>query len=713
MRKSHNYAKMAQSSNSGSAMALTIVRSGMEWIPADELDDEGMLEVKEAPQWLVDLWTYVSDTMGVVDLLVNQCQKANISFEGRFGELAERVEMTKQGVINLFHHLQKGQEEINNLHAYNFKSLHKDCVELGSQVYMAISHVTQDLQRKEDYINQALGWMDNGLKETNAFYSDLANRVTTFEQHQTTFDQSVSAWATEKNKQLSEIQAREAHLEQELEAIKLNKVDLRVIDLTEAILRSNEERVSKGLSNNPKEVLEYAVEMERNQRSKTNPTKDTTMADDHFHSANVTPTAAQRWANREAQSTPLPPPPAGETLQLSNHQNQKDQDVEMTDVNPPPKRNRVVQWVMGDGLGKDPKQQHKPAYMHGAADNQFAPGGGAAGHHKPPTGGGGGKGGRNTGLGGDPDGSSSSSSSSDDSGNDFFSRWQKFNKQEKKDKRERHRRHRLLSRSVSPAPATVTQLVSKKPKMIAPKAYGGDRKEDFRVWLHQVKDYMEYCADEFTSDSVKILWLSGLLKEKALTWYQARRLALKKVNDEDSWATFRKALGKRFKDSFEGDRADDKMQKERYKGDISDYLSKMRTHNLKVGLSKVAWRRRLKAGVPDDIKLRLSLYHEDPEDDEDFEDRLEICGKNYEDNNEDLKLLGNSREQNVTTRKPTKPNRDSSRVSKNRRPSATSGGSRLRDGPPKPQFQKGKIIFNDVNEATRGVPAHVVDKRNK
>ena len=688
---------MAHSSSDNNGMALTIARSEMEWRPATEHEDDGEdLVISEPPQWLVDLWAYITRTREAYGQFADQCRNANVSVVDQYGNLADKVEFIKEGCTNLFHHLQKGQEEIKNLHAYNFRSLHKDCTELGSQVYTAMSQLTENLARKEEAIAKANAWMAQGFATFDMFYTD------------------VSRWAAEKNAEMSELQPRVNQLEQELERMKMDQKEFRSVDLTEAILKSYQQRKAQGLSTNPREVLVAVLDSGQNQPADQTPKvihqgdKMDGLTDEHYQAANQNHTIAQRWAEREAQFTPLPPerPP-----RPSNNHKHQDSDVQMIDADAPPKPNRTVQWVFGGAPGGNSQQQHVPAFMHGAAGNSPAPGGGAAGHHEPPTGGGGGKGGGNAPPDDDPDDSSSDSGSHDASGDDFLRRLRRFSRHEDKRKQERRRRRRLLSRSASPAPATVTQLVSKKPKMVAPKAYGGDRKEDFRVWLHQVEDYMEYCSEEFTTDSVKILWLSGLLKDKALTWYQARRLAFKKNNDDDSWATFRKALCKRFKDSFEADKADEQMQQERYNGDISDYLAKMRTHNLKVGLAHVAWRRRLKAGLPEDIVQRVSQYPDPPEDDEDFEQRLEVSGKNYEDFKQESKFRGNTHEQGAVSKRSKKTN--GSGVGRSSGPSATLGGSKPRDGPKKPSFQKGKIIYTDVSQATQGVPLPLVESRKR
>ena len=228
-------------------------------------------------------------------------------------------------------------------------------------------------------------------------------------------------------------------------------------------------------------------------------------------------------------------------------------------------------------------------------------------------------------------------------------------------------------------------------------------------------DYFSYSADLFPGDENKILWISSVLKDKALVWYQNRKETFRQKNEVDDWRRFWLAMKERFRDAFEQEEAERKLNAYEYRNDVASYLAQMRVHNLKVGLTGVAWRQRLKQSLPSDILQRLSQYPIKPEDDEDFERRLLNSGRNHEDFKREKELRDRKGQSENPSRKEDKrKDQDQSRSEKSKYPPTAPKAMRQKGKQTeKATQQKRETVYKEVGEATKGVPASLVEKRRR
>lgn len=278
----------------------------------------------------------------------------------------------------------------------------------------------------------------------------------------------------------------------------------------------------------------------------------------------------------------------------------------------------------------------------------------------------------------------------------------------------------------------VHRLVVTKPTMSAPAKFKGSKSENFTSWFAQLEDYFEYSEGVFPTEGNKIIFVGGLLLEKALQWHQDRREDFRSSGDFDSWKLYTHALKERFTDPFEHEDADRQMQYLRYQGDIADYLAKIKELNLKVHLAGVAWRQRIKSALPFALLDRLSRYPTPPQSDEDFLLRVLEVGKTHESfliESEHHKARGNHHPQEgVPASSPAQRGKHAnkgkkrdmaSRVSIPASHQASSSGrdsyrdkprEQRRDAAPGPARE---VVFTSEEEATRGIPSTLVEKRRR
>lgn len=274
-----------------------------------------------------------------------------------------------------------------------------------------------------------------------------------------------------------------------------------------------------------------------------------------------------------------------------------------------------------------------------------------------------------------------------------FERFLEFERREKESKRRRKHRRRY-SRSHSPAPQRITLS---KPKMIQPEKFSGSRKEDFRVWFRTVEDYLEYSSGQFSNDIQKVIWLGSFLTGKAQIWFQDRRTKLLEERWVDDWRGFRKALKDRFIDPYEDFQADLELEQLEYKDDVSHYLAQFRVLNHRVHLSGVALRNRIFRQIPRRIQERMSMFGPDPEDDEDFLDRVEECGRKDEHFARQQKMLSRGRtEFRAEERKESK-------VRQTQKATARAEGSGSQ--------KKREIVHPDRTTALKGIPESLIKSR--
>jgi hypothetical protein len=241
------------------------------------------------------------------------------------------------------------------------------------------------------------------------------------------------------------------------------------------------------------------------------------------------------------------------------------------------------------------------------------------------------------------------------------------------------------------------------------------------MWWSSVEEYLEYAKGDFDSETDKISWIGGFCRDKALAWHQGRRDQIKESGGRDQWDLYVRELKTRFTDTYEPDDNLRKMEELKYSGDISDYLTQMRTLNIRLRLMGTVWKRMVKKGLGKELFARFSLM-EQPDDDDDFERRLEAVGKGMEEGNREAKALGL---QAIAITRDGKDSRKEKDKGKDRSQSGPSrndrdkpdrkgkkperGGDRERK--PKTNSSTGKVIWTDKKEALMGIPTKDVDER--
>ena len=262
--------------------------------------------------------------------------------------------------------------------------------------------------------------------------------------------------------------------------------------------------------------------------------------------------------------------------------------------------------------------------------------------------------------------------------------------------------------------------ISERPKRKEPFPYNGEP-EKFRSWWSSVEEYLEYARGDYDSEADKISWIGGFCRDKALAWHQGRRDYIKELGQKDQWDLYVEALKKRFTDTYEPDENLRKMEELKYSGDISDYLTQMRTLNIRLRLAGTVWKRMIKKGLGKELFARFTLM-DLPDDDDDFERRLEAVGKGMEEGNREAKALGLQAIAITRDGKDPRKEREKGKDRNQAGPSRSDrdkpdrkakkperGGDKERK--PKPNSSTGKVIWTDKKEALMGIPTSDVDER--
>jgi hypothetical protein len=166
-----------------------------------------------------------------------------------------------------------------------------------------------------------------------------------------------------------------------------------------------------------------------------------------------------------------------------------------------------------------------------------------------------------------------------------------------------------------------------------PPAFDGESQSNFSTWKEEVESYFDYYEKEFLKGSDKIAWIEGILSRKPLCWHQARRRGLAEYRTLDNWNAYWEAAVAQFRNKHEITECSQKIRHLRYKGDISDYLVKLRDLNRKVRLSGQYFRDVIQIQVLMEMVDMMFIFGELPEEDDEFLRILEIAWKRVEQKN--------------------------------------------------------------------------------
>jgi hypothetical protein len=251
--------------------------------------------------------------------------------------------------------------------------------------------------------------------------------------------------------------------------------------------------------------------------------------------------------------------------------------------------------------------------------------------------------------------------------------------------------------------------------MKMPPVFKGDKKdpkEIYRRWIRSVERYLQYFREEFHDDIDKIIWVGGLLEDKALAWYDNREEDMKKFFQVDNWKSFTSTMEERFVDKQEEEKSLRRMNDLKYTGDIEDYLTKMETLNFRVCLSGTSYIHSLKQGMNEEILDRMSTAEVPPKDDTAFIELMRRVGVSYEDRLAEKNRSHQNRD-NSQGKKGNKRKRDEHQgqdKNQEKKPEKDKGSD-----PKKPRTEKKgpKAIHTDKAEALKGIPESLLEARAK
>jgi hypothetical protein len=257
--------------------------------------------------------------------------------------------------------------------------------------------------------------------------------------------------------------------------------------------------------------------------------------------------------------------------------------------------------------------------------------------------------------------------------------------------------------------------VSERPRRKEPPQFKGDTTE-FRMWWNTIEEHLEYAKGDFETDPEKISWVGGFCRDKALAWHQNRRENFKFLELKDEWDLYVEAIKKRFTDTYEVNDHIRQMEELKYSGDISDYLTQMRALNIRARLAGPIWKRTIKKRLGKELFTRFTMM-EQPDDDDDFERRLEAVGKGMEEGNREAKALElgaatvtreakDSRKDKGKDREGTGPSKGDKPDKKGNKPERSDNRERKTRN-----SSSGKVIWTDKKEALKGIPKEDVDDR--
>jgi hypothetical protein len=184
---------------------------------------------------------------------------------------------------------------------------------------------------------------------------------------------------------------------------------------------------------------------------------------------------------------------------------------------------------------------------------------------------------------------------------------------------------RLIAREVSKATrcsrglTTQTLRLASRPKRKEPPVYKGEP-QGFCTWWEAVREHLQYITENFENDDQKIALVGGLLADKAERWHQGRKRQMETLGVPDVWASYEQGLKTAFVDQFEAEELVQQMRKLEYKGDIQDYMMRMKFFNSRIGLTGMLWMEALLEKIGREMFTRLSLGSVlQPESDADLE----------------------------------------------------------------------------------------------
>jgi hypothetical protein len=303
--------------------------------------------------------------------------------------------------------------------------------------------------------------------------------------------------------------------------------------------------------------------------------------------------------------------------------------------------------------------------------------------------------------------SSSSSSDTDSSVGSNISAWLHRRQQAALKKIKKKELTRLLlGKLFQPTPAPV-----KKPQIARPEKYDGERKTSFKAWWIEMKRWMRFYAESLQKDTDKIDWVGFQLTGTARRWFQAREKQLESYHQEDTWKEFTEALIKRYVDPKEAEKDHKKIKALEYKGDIKDYITRLRDLNTTVLMSGPAYRDVVKAAVPKEmLKMVYSRSGGIPQEDEEFLAAVTEAGEVIEDMKEDDRLKEHAKKdseksshkkESVETKKDKKKKGDTPTSDKKKKDSSDSK---------KKETKKKESIFQSGKEALEGVSQDEIDR---
>jgi hypothetical protein len=261
---------------------------------------------------------------------------------------------------------------------------------------------------------------------------------------------------------------------------------------------------------------------------------------------------------------------------------------------------------------------------------------------------------------------------------------------------------RMLARAVNPGP----KIQVNKP----PTFHGKDRSR-FRSWWLAIEAYMDLHQTSFPNDASRISWISTFLTDTAQEWHQKRVRAVKELRMQDRWEQYVDALTERFTDPGQRHRDLKEMKSLSYKGDISQYLTRLQDLNMTVQWSGTSMQDLIACAVPNKImELVYSRRGGVPDVDEDFLDAVMEAGQIYENMLADPALTL-KKDGSGSTKEQPKP--DNSRRDK-RSPSGQNPSSKSKKDRPKASAQddSGRKWPNN-REALKGIDQADIDKRKK
>ena len=149
----------------------------------------------------------------------------------------------------------------------------------------------------------------------------------------------------------------------------------------------------------------------------------------------------------------------------------------------------------------------------------------------------------------------------------------------------------------------------KKLSISKPEQYDGLRTSTltYRQWYETVNGYLRYHKGTWEDDIDLIMIVGTFMKGKARDWFDSRARSLRQSRQTDTFRAFVSKMDERFKNDKEDDISFEKLKKVRYDNDIYAYVYKLELLNMKIGLQGLAWRKAIKAGLPDVLLDRLAM----------------------------------------------------------------------------------------------------------